>query len=77
MGFPGVSGGKKKKKKKSSCNVGDVGSIPGKIPWKRAWQPTLVFFPGEFHGQRSPVGYSHGAAKSQTQLNDFCFQSFM
>ena len=30
----------------------------GKIPWRRAWQPTPVFFPGESHGQRSPVGYS-------------------
>ena len=25
----------------------------GKIPWRRAWQPTLVFLPREFHGQRS------------------------
>ena len=30
----------------------------GKIPWKREWQPTLVLLPGEFHGQRSLVGYS-------------------
>ena len=30
----------------------------GKIPWRRAWQPTPVFFPGEPHGQRSLVGYS-------------------
>ena len=22
-----------------------------KIPWRRAWQPTPVFLPGEFHGQ--------------------------
>ena len=29
-----------------------------KIPWIRAWQPTPVFLPGEFHGQRSLVGYS-------------------
>ena len=29
----------------------------GKIPWKRKWQPTRVFLPGEFHGQ-SLVGYS-------------------
>ena len=29
-----------------------------KISWRRAWQPTLVFLPGEFHGQRSLVGYS-------------------
>ena len=30
----------------------------GKIPWRRAWQPTPEFLPGESHGQRSPVGYS-------------------
>ena len=30
----------------------------GKIPWRRAWQPTLVFLPGEFHEQRSLVGCS-------------------
>ena len=30
----------------------------GKIPWRRARQPTLVFFPREFHGQRSLAGCS-------------------
>ena len=31
----------------------------GKIPWRRAWQPTPVFMPGENpHGQRSLVGCS-------------------
>ena len=30
----------------------------GKIPWRRAWQPTPVLLPGESHGQRSLVGYS-------------------
>ena len=29
----------------------------GKIPWSRKWQ-LIIFFPGEFHGQRSMVGYS-------------------
>ena len=28
------------------------------IPWRRAWQPTPVILAGEFHGQRSPAGYS-------------------
>ena len=28
------------------------------MPWKREWQPTLVFLSGESHGQRSLVGYS-------------------
>ena len=30
----------------------------GKNPWRRAWQPTLIFLPGKSHGQRSLVGYS-------------------
>ena len=30
----------------------------GKIPWRRQWLATPVFFPGEFHGQRSLVSYS-------------------
>ena len=29
-----------------------------KIPWRRAWQPTPVFLPGESQGQKSLVGYS-------------------
>ena len=32
--------------------------IVGKILWRRAWQPTPVFLPGESHGQRSLAGYS-------------------
>ena len=30
----------------------------GKIPWRRKWQPLLVFLPGESHGQRILAGYS-------------------
>ena len=30
----------------------------GKIPWRKAWQPTLVFLPAKSYGQRSLVGYS-------------------
>ena len=30
----------------------------GKIAWRRAWQTTPVFLPGESHGQRSLAGYS-------------------
>ena len=45
----------------------------GKIPWRRKWKPPPVFLPGEFHGQRSLVGYSpwgrnrvrHGLATKQ------------
>ena len=30
----------------------------GKIPWRRKWQPTPVFLPGESHGQKSLADYS-------------------
>ena len=51
--------------KESACNVGDLGFGPwiGKIPWRRAWQLTTVFLPGEFHGQRTLVGYSPSGCK--------------
>ena len=36
----------------------------GKIPWRRAWQPTPIFLPGEFHGQRSPGGLQSMGSQS-------------
>ena len=44
-----------------------------KIPWRRAWQPTPVFLPGESHGQRSLVGYS--VEESRTQLKRQCVRA--
>ena len=35
----------------------------GKIPWRRACQPTPLFLPGESHGQRSLEGYSPWGCK--------------
>ena len=34
-----------------------------KIPWRRKWQPTSIFLPGEFHGQRSLAGSSMGSQR--------------
>ena len=47
--------------KKPSANAVDVKRFRfdpwvGKIPYRRAWQPALVFLPGESHGQRSLAG---------------------
>ena len=41
------------------CQGRRCGSHPwvGKIPWRGKWQPTPVFLPGEFHGQRGLAGY--------------------
>ena len=35
-----------------------VQSLVRKIRWRREWQPTPVFLPGEVHGQRSLASYS-------------------
>ena len=42
----------------NSGDPGDMGWIPGggEYPWCRKWQLTPVFLPGEYQGQRSPVG---------------------
>ena len=45
-------------------------------PWRRKWQPTPVFLPGKFHGQRNLAGYSSWGCKeldatvhTYTQIN--------
>ena len=37
-----------------------------KIPWRRKWQPTPIFLPGESHGQRSLAGCSWKACKESS-----------
>ena len=64
------------------ANLGDIrcGFNPWvrKIPWRRAWQRTPVFWPGESHGQRSLAGYSPWGRKQLDTtehtciLNDYC-----
>ena len=46
-------------KLKNLLAVGEtqVQSLGWEDPWRRKWQPTPVFLPGESHGQRSLVGY--------------------
>ena len=54
-GFPGGSDGKKIC---LQCRRPWFDPWVGKIPWRREWKPTPVFWPRESHGQRSLVGYS-------------------
>ena len=52
-------------------DVQEVGSIPfppGKIPWRRKWQPTPVFLPGKSHGQRSLTDYSPQGYADTTEV---------
>ena len=47
-----------------ACNAGDlVHPWVRKILWRRKWQPTPVFWPEEFHGQRTLAGYSPWGCK--------------
>ena len=48
----------------------------GKIPWSRVWQPTLVFLPGDSHGQRSLSGYRiHRIAELDTTEATACMHA--
>ena len=40
-----------------------------KTTWSRKQQPTPLFLPGKFHGQRSLVGYSHDWACTHTHTS--------
>ena len=51
-------------------NAGDMGLIDswaGKIPWRKKWQTTPGVLPGEFHGQKTLVGYSSWGLKRVRQ----------
>ena len=60
---------------KESCQCRRRGFEPwvGKIPWRSKWQPTPVFSPGKFHGQRSLVGYSPRGHKESDTTEYECF----
>ena len=49
----------------------------GKMPWRRPWQPTPVFLPGESHGQRSLAGHSLQGRKEWTQVSNQHFLSYL
>ena len=51
-----ASGGKEPACQCRSRKRGAFDPWVGKTPWRRAWQQTPVFLPGEFHAQRSLVG---------------------
>ena len=43
-----------------------------KIPWKRKWEPTLVFLPGKSHGQSKLAGYSPWGCKESDLTEHAC-----
>ena len=66
MCFPDVTDGKK-----PACCAGDLGLIPGlENPLEKGMATCSSILAGEFHGQRSLVGYIPWGSQSWTQLND-------
>ena len=67
MGFPGGSDGKE-----SSCNVGDLGSIPrlGRSPGGGNGYPLQYSWLENSMNRGALWATVHGVAKSQTQLSD-------
>ena len=68
LGFPGGTSGKEPACQCRRHKRPRFHPWVRRIPWRRAWQPTLVFLPEESQGQRSLAGYSQRVAKSWTQL---------
>ena len=58
--------------KETACNAGDPGSIPGlgRSLWRRAWQSTAVFLPGESH---SGLWGGSWGGKESDMTNSFSF----
>ena len=42
--------------------------LDGEMPWRREWQCTPVFIPGEFHGERSLVSYNPWGRKESDMI---------
>ena len=59
--------------KEFACNVGDLGLTPGfgKIPWRRPWQPTPVFLPGESPWTEVPGGLQSTGSQKVGQDSEF------
>ena len=68
-GFPGGATGKERACQGRRCKRRGWDPWVGKIPWRRAWQPTPVFLPEEFPcKEKTPT--VHGVTNSQTWLSD-------
>jgi len=53
QGLPRWHGGKESACQYRRCKRFGVDPWVRQIPWSRKWQPTPIFLPGKFHGQRN------------------------
>ena len=79
MGFPGGASGKEPVCQYRRYKRHGFNPWVGKITWRRKWQPTPVFLPGESHGRRNLTGSSPWGPKEldMTERLHFDFQVYI
>ena len=70
LGFPGGTSGKEHACQCRRHKRLGFDPLVGKIPWRRAWQPTPVFLPGESPWTEEPVRLQSMGSQSWTWLSD-------
>ena len=53
-----------------------IQSLGWEIPWRWKWHPNPVFLPGEFHGEKSLVGYSPWGRKESDMTEQLTLSLF-
>ena len=72
QGFPGDANSKEPACQRRRPKRRGFAPWAGKIPWRRARQPTPVVLPGESHAQRSLAGYSpDGKESDMTEVSKY------
>ena len=71
LGFPGGVSDKQSACQRKRCKRLRLDPRIGKISWRRAWQPTPIFLPGESHGHRSLVSGRLQSIGSQKVRHDW------
>ena len=68
--FLGFSGGSDGKESTNNCSTPRFDPWVRKIPWRREWQSTLVYLPGESHGWRyTPRGHKESDTTKRLKLS--------
>ena len=75
MGFPGGAGSEEPTCQCRRCMWRRFDPWVGNIPWRRAWQPTPVFLPGESQDRGAWQATDYRIAKSWTRLKQLSMHS--
>ena len=70
LGFPSGASGKELTCQCRRCERHRFNPQVGKIPWKKAWQPTPLFLPGEYPQLEEPSRLQSMGTKGRIRLSD-------